>query len=826
MKLKTIYIKNFGKLKNFRLDLVPGLNVIYGNNESGKTTVMNFIKMMFYGTSGKSSDIGKNLRKKYSPWDGSPMSGFIEFESGGQNYRLERGFGSSNITDEVVIWNLSTGVTEPTSCKFEPGERFMGMNSSTFERSVFIGDTSAVINGTDREDEISRKLINFSSSAEENISYEIVRKRLQKAHDDLRSKSRKNGEIDKLVAELSEKTERLAKAEDEEQKRRADEELYALNMERLEKKKTYRSRIEKQIKEQRIIRELHALEIQSRKNAVKAELQKKIDDLTVSITNGDFTVTESFLDECSEMLSALFRIKENYSEKKSEFNRLSVEISDMKLPESIDECEADLSLTEEEISLIRKEVETLQSDLAAVGTSKDEVTALIKETQIKEELYNERIADMEPNYVVLIPSALMIVAAIALFLKNAWFLLSAIPVCAAVILGSKLVGVIEDYIEKRYGVEHDDPDFEELYSKYNAEIEDLNGKSTELDEKIIKENEKLEDTEAKKADIEQKTNQLKLLKEQKDSDLNRLNSELNKTGNDITELDYQLTKTFSAYRPAASAAEIPDMIDEALDTITEIEKTRAVLESKHEEDTITDPPELIELRSAQLKEKLELITGGSGPRLLSDSETDLLEEKLDSADNEISALKDELASIRSGITARFNSSEDASVLREKIDILKQKIAGRLKYDRELLIASEVMAEAGNEIRQTFAPELNSKTEKIFAHLTGGKYTKAIVSKDLAITPAENGDPSLREWQYLSTGTVEQAYLSLRLALSDMMAGNKIPVFLDDVFAHFDEERTRKGFLFLNEYSKLDQVIFFTCHRYSMIDDQCISFPEQ
>ena len=79
MKLKTIYIENFGKLKNFKLDLKPGLNIIYGSNESGKTTVMNFIKMMFYGTAGKSSDINKNMRKKYAPWDGAPMSGYIEF---------------------------------------------------------------------------------------------------------------------------------------------------------------------------------------------------------------------------------------------------------------------------------------------------------------------------------------------------------------------------------------------------------------------------------------------------------------------------------------------------------------------------------------------------------------------------------------------------------------------------------------------------------------------------------------------------------------------------------------------------------------------------
>ncbi|MBP1592013.1 MAG: AAA family ATPase, partial [Oscillospiraceae bacterium] len=108
MKLRTIYIKNFGKLKDFKLKLKPELNIICGNNESGKTTVMSFIKMMFYGTSCKSSDIGKNLRKKYAPWDGSPMSGYIEFEASGQEYRLEREFGNSNISDVITIWNLTT----------------------------------------------------------------------------------------------------------------------------------------------------------------------------------------------------------------------------------------------------------------------------------------------------------------------------------------------------------------------------------------------------------------------------------------------------------------------------------------------------------------------------------------------------------------------------------------------------------------------------------------------------------------------------------------------------------------------------------------------
>ena len=47
MKLNKIYISAFGGLKDFTLNLNDGLNVIFGNNEDGKTTVATFIKCMF-----------------------------------------------------------------------------------------------------------------------------------------------------------------------------------------------------------------------------------------------------------------------------------------------------------------------------------------------------------------------------------------------------------------------------------------------------------------------------------------------------------------------------------------------------------------------------------------------------------------------------------------------------------------------------------------------------------------------------------------------------------------------------------------------------------
>ena len=63
MTFNKIYIGAFGSLKDFTLELDRGLNVIFGENENGKSTIMAFIKMMFYGNERGSSQVSKNIRK-------------------------------------------------------------------------------------------------------------------------------------------------------------------------------------------------------------------------------------------------------------------------------------------------------------------------------------------------------------------------------------------------------------------------------------------------------------------------------------------------------------------------------------------------------------------------------------------------------------------------------------------------------------------------------------------------------------------------------------------------------------------------------------------
>ena len=153
MKIKSIYISAFGKLKNFTLELHDGLNVVFGENENGKTTVMSFIKMMFYGSDRAKGDLAKSPRKKYTPWDNSQMAGSIEFEKDGKNYRLERIFGESNSTDKVTLINTDLGTRENVSVDI--GTKLLGLSSAAFERSIFIGQLGFPENDSSAESEIN-----------------------------------------------------------------------------------------------------------------------------------------------------------------------------------------------------------------------------------------------------------------------------------------------------------------------------------------------------------------------------------------------------------------------------------------------------------------------------------------------------------------------------------------------------------------------------------------------------------------------------------------------------------------------------------------------
>ena len=122
MIIRRLHLVGFGKFTDYEIELEEGLNVFYGSNESGKTTIQSFLKGMLYGF--KRPDVRRRLwtpeLERYMPWSGKPYIGAMEFTtSEGRTYYVERAFAKEQ--DSVRILDAITG--RDMSSLFELDER-------------------------------------------------------------------------------------------------------------------------------------------------------------------------------------------------------------------------------------------------------------------------------------------------------------------------------------------------------------------------------------------------------------------------------------------------------------------------------------------------------------------------------------------------------------------------------------------------------------------------------------------------------------------------------------------------------------------------------
>ncbi len=217
MRIKKIGIAAFGKFKNFELDLSDGFNLIYGDNEDGKSTLMAFISLMLYSDQKASSRGELKLREKYTPWNGEKMAGDMEIESGGREYRIHKDFGKTIRTDKTSVTDTATGEKLDLPPDTEVGKFFLGIDYPAFEKSIF-GGTAENFAGEESGD-ISTRLSNISESGDENISPQTVIKRLEDAKFGLISRRGTNGALAEATGELTNLNARLSELRIKQQQR-------------------------------------------------------------------------------------------------------------------------------------------------------------------------------------------------------------------------------------------------------------------------------------------------------------------------------------------------------------------------------------------------------------------------------------------------------------------------------------------------------------------------------------------------------------------------------------------------------------------------------
>jgi len=174
MILKELNLISFGKFHNKTIYLEEGLNVIYGENESGKTTIHNFIDGMFYGFLKPYAKRRNYLEgfEKYRPWNEENYTGMLLLSHEGKVYRIERDFSKHKVIvyDNLVGMDITDKIDRGEKLKDNlPGMYFFDFNNMVYNNTISIRQLENQVE-SDLSKELGDRLANISTSLDDDIS--------------------------------------------------------------------------------------------------------------------------------------------------------------------------------------------------------------------------------------------------------------------------------------------------------------------------------------------------------------------------------------------------------------------------------------------------------------------------------------------------------------------------------------------------------------------------------------------------------------------------------------------------------------------------------
>lgn len=182
----------FGSLKNRTLELKPGLNIIEGANESGKSTWCAFLRAMLYGIDSRERDTKEKKAEKnrFRPWSGEAISGRMELEVDGETIVVERGGTATSPMRDFRAYTTTGADAGYDAVDF--GERMVGASREVFERSAFVS-APPLPSGSD---ELEKRILATVSSGDDSQSSAEAESKLREWQRKLRYNRR--GEIPAL----------------------------------------------------------------------------------------------------------------------------------------------------------------------------------------------------------------------------------------------------------------------------------------------------------------------------------------------------------------------------------------------------------------------------------------------------------------------------------------------------------------------------------------------------------------------------------------------------------------------------------------------------
>lgn len=211
-----------------------------------------------------------------------------------------------------------------------------------------------------------------------------------------------------------------------------------------------------------------------------------------------------------------------------------------------------------------------------------------------------------------------------------------------------------------------------------------------------------------------------------------------------------------------------------------------------------------------MKEELQEMLSDSLEYSYEDEEE--IERDIKLSQNKLLETEKDLKDVENSVSNRFLGKRSLIVIEGDFQEISDKIISYEKELEALELAKELLEESFKELQKNIGPILNEKVSYYFNKLTIGKYSEVKVGDEYELLVRDTNGEVIKG-DYLSNGTWDQVYLSLRLALVDMLFGDScVPLIFDDAFVQYDDKRLESTLEVIKELSDKRQIILFSCQR--------------
>lgn len=758
MQIKALHIQAFGGLRDFSWQPAASFSLLYGPNESGKSTIWAFIHAMFYGLGRRNQNLAKNARQRYLPWQHpGEMGGSLDFSFKGQDYRLERSFGPLRSQDQVSLYNQSLFEQVSLAHPDQPGLDLFQLSEDNFLLACHMAQAQ----DTGNPQALNQLILQLQATGREDQASSSLTEKLQKEAKALRGGSQ-GGSLAQAQREVRELEEDLGQALTRDQNLQISREQLKLLQAQLAAAEAALSYYQQEADLTVLQAKMQAWQDYQRQKAdrldqVKDQLGSEQAKLQV-LPARELGFLTSKADQVEGLGQAVREADLQIQQAEEDIRQLSLQLHQAR----------------QKLSQAEQEAKSLQEKIRAGGW--------------------DRLSDQRPPSRALLVLAgglglSLVLTVILALLEIPQLLLGGLGLLILTLLAFALVKVQEQKQFQAYQVKLTR---RHKYLEASRLAQEQAHRAAWLLERV-------EEDLARKEEQRQARIQLQqAARHRYESARQDLRLTLKPWYPDLGQEDplaaWHKVKNFSlsAQLRALEARGLRQVDEE------ELARMQATYEAAQEEAA----------RVQQAREDL-LQTWphlAQGPR-----------EDREAVRALAHNLRDQLAAQKAEVASLQGQGQDTASLEAALALAQEDLDRQEEASQVVSLAQAILQRALASYQLQSQPQLQARAQAWLARLTQGRYQELQVSSGGDLALATSPEDHYHADAYYSTGTRDLVYLSLRLALAEMLSqgqGLTLPLYLDDSLSNLDQERLETALASLNQHAEESsrQIILATASR--------------